>query len=41
MRATPSMAGPIGLPRCVDGATCTFGLLRMRLTFPERSSVAT
>jgi len=39
--ATPFMVGPISLPRCVHGASCTFGLLRMRLTFPEPGSVAT
>jgi hypothetical protein len=27
------IAGPVGLPRSVDGATSTIGLLRIRRTF--------
>ena len=41
MRAVAANSGPVILPRMVQGATRTWGLLRMRLYFPESLRVIT
>jgi len=41
IRAVPANSGPVILPRMVQGAIRTCGLLRMRLYFPESLRVIT